>query len=593
MELHIARRPNSARQSKALGTNRAALARLRETFGAPAELPARRTALQTSVFWAALVGVALRWFAVFNAAPAAEQRVAMPNRAAPPILVAPGPGGVAISSDDPEALDRFTQLFAALASIRSAAKEEAVVFYLKHAKAAAVAEILEALFRGGPLAEEPPPRLAPFFGGFGPFGTSTRNFAPGGPFGGPGGFGSPFGRGRDTGPPPGRGAAESSEGRSAPAGQQRPAPSTRATSGVRITPDARLNALIVQAGPGDMEIVEELLKILDQQATPEVVAAEPRPRLIPIQHVPVQSVLDVLRQVYQDRLTNATSGANSGAGSRPEQVLGMQGPGGPPGFPQPPGAPGAGPAQFLQQLAMAAGGAGRRGRVAASTEELPKMALGADPRSNALVVVAPDRLFEEVRDLVRQLDRPASGDAEAIQVLALRSGNSELVRRALPAFMGDRVRVGQAAPTLTFNGRRMGSATTAARRQGPSAAGEGLVGPQAPSTGGTGAPATQSPAGSPPSTSPLPASGPPAGVARQDGFGRRGGGALGAGFPSLPNGLNLGGGPGGLPANRDELPPQPPGQIPFPGPPGQGPGEAGPPFDSVPGPNLPPPGPLP
>lgn len=609
MHLHITSRPGSAGHYKGCWAGPSGPPWRWETAAAKGHLPAGRSQRQTIVFrtpilLVAAVLVALGWVTILDPVLAAEGRIGLPGQTPSAILVAPGPGGVAISSDDPEALGRFTELFAALASVRSTAKEQTVVFYLKHAKATAVAEILEAVFNGGSLAEQPQQPFAPFFGGFGPSAMSTPTMStptigPGGPFGGRMGFGSPFSRGRDTGAVQSGGAAGGAEGRTfaGRSSRQRTGPSGLSGAGVRITPDSRLNALIVQASPGDMDIIEELLKILDQQGTREVVAAEPRPRLIPLRHVPVQSVLGVLRQVYQDRLTNGGSSPSAGARGGPEQTPGMPGPGGPgsPGFSQPPGGPGAAPAQFFQQLAMAAGSAGRRGRAGAGAEELPKMALGADSRSNSLVVVAPDRLFEEVHDLVRQLDRPATEDAEAIQVLALRSGHSELVRRALPAFMGDRVRVGQATASADANGRRFLPGSTAATRRQRGGAGVAQPpGPQGPGTSSMGASATQPTEASPPGGSPVPGAGTSGGVGGQDGFGRRGLGApLAPNAPSVPGGLAPGGGATGPPFGREELPAQPPGEPAFRGPLAPGPGEARPLPDFEPGSSQSPPGPLP
>lgn len=589
-------------------TNRPALAGWRKAFFAPdsGAMPRQRRApaatqrpithpqRPTSVFCAALV-----WLGLFGVLAGAEQRIGPSSRDPPAIVVTQGPGGVAIWSDDAEALDRFTQLFVALASVRSAAKEETVVYYLKHAKAAAVAEILEAVFSGGSLAEEP--RAAgPFFRGFGSPGAATGGFGPGGPFGGFMGFASPFGRSRDSGDARGQGSPPGSEsggpltpGRNA--AQQRSAASSRTSSGVRITPDSRLNALIVQAKPGDMEIIEELVKILDQQGTPEAVAAEPRPRLIPVRHVPVQSVLGVLRQVYQDRLTNAGSSVNAGARGGSEQASGVSAPGSPglPGFPQGPGGPGAGPGQFFQQLAMAASGAGRRGRAGLGTEEQPKMSLGADARSNSLVVVAPDRLYEEVRELVRQLDRPATEDAEAIQVLALRGGNTELVRRALPAFMGDRVRVSQSSASPTSNGRRMRDAAWGGWRQ------RGLAGEDRPGgspgsgTNDLGTTGAQPAPGSPTIAFPPGSPGVP-GMVGQDRFGP--GGAVGAASPnppSVPPGPAPDRARSGAPLGREQGPPQPPDERAPRGPLPLGPGEPPPALDSDFGPPAPAPSSLP
>ncbi len=570
----------------------------------PAVKGLRRSARQLlGLGWAVWLGLA-----GLEVLSAAEPRVHGSNRNSSPILVTPVAGGVAISSDDVEALDQFVELFAALAATRSSNNEEMVVFYLKHARAAAVAEIVEAVFSGGSLADEPQPAGA-FFGSFGLPGMSTGGFSRGVPFGAPGGFRPRFGRERDgtafdsRGSQPGaEGASASASGRNAPLdagrnpGRSRPGTLRQAGSAVRVTADPRLNALVVQAKPGDMDIVEQLLKILDQPGTPEVVPAEPRPRLIPVRHVPVQSVLAVLRQVYQDRLTNAGSTPGSGRPGGTDQGVVGQGPNGPgpPGFPQGPGGLGAGPAQFFQQLALASGSAGRHGRSILDTEERPKMALSADTRSNSLVVVAPDPMYEEVRELVRQLDRPATDKAEAVQVLALRGSNAELVRRALPAFMGDRVRVSQAAASPTSIGRPT-RGPAAGGWQGSPAAGDGWpAGWQGPPTNDTGAP-TASPLPAPPAAASA-AAGPnrPAAQAGQGPVGAGNGastsGVMGRPVPGAPLPPAR---PGSRPVPGEPLPPQPPGDFPLQGPPTFGPDEFGEPAQPLPEPPPLPPQPLP
>lgn len=595
MWLHVATRPRSAGWRKSFSLAASGAQRVRWPFPWARVFAAKQGArLLLSVRLAAL-----GWLAIGGAALAAERAIRPSGSSTPAILVAPGPGGVAISSEDTQALDRFAELLAALASVRASAKEETVVFYLKHAKAGAVGEILEAVFAGGSLAEEPLP-AAPLFGGFGPPGTAMAGGWPAGPSAGRTGVGFPFRQDRENGIAPNRGSAQGTRGpvpraSGGTAGFRSGGASGQSGSGVHITADSRLNALIVQAKPGDMDIVEELVKILDQQGTPEEVAAEPRPRVIAVRHVAVQSVLGVLRQVYQDRLTNGGATAGPGGWGGPDQVSAGQGPGGPgfPGFPQPSGGPGAAPAQFFQQLAMAAGGSGRRGRAGLGTEELPKMALGADTRSNSLVVVAPDRVFKEVRELVRQLDRPAADNAEAIQVLALRSGNTELVRRALPAFMGDRVRVSQASAASHSNLTTEGAAPGGWRQRGMPR-GDTQAEPQVPATNDRGALEVQSPGmPTPPTSVPSATPSAPAGGFGQNGFGRAGPRGPGEpGVPSFPGDPVSAGGPTATPMGGEALPPQPVGPFPFQGSPNLGPREV--PALGGPEPGMaPPPGPLP
>lgn len=219
---------------------------------------------------------------------------------------------------------------------------------------------------------------------------------------------------------------------------------------VRITPEPRLNALIVQASPEEVEAMSQLLKVLDQKHGPEEVLAQPKPRVIGLHHAMAEDVADVIRQVYQDRLTGAGQGGpQQGAGPSPEflqRPMGMS-------------------PEFFQQMAMLQAGrsqaemargetpragmpqAGmnrRGGRQPAPAEERPKLSIGVDARSNSLVVAAPDALFREVKDLVAQLDRaPSKNEGETVQVVALHGASAELLRQSLPALAGQRVHVGE------------------------------------------------------------------------------------------------------------------------------------------------------
>lgn len=79
-------------------------------------------------------------------APTAEQPSATPEP--PPIVIAPGPGGVTIASDDPEALDRLESLLRTLASQAGQPGREFTVFPLKNAPANNVSELLRRAFGG-------------------------------------------------------------------------------------------------------------------------------------------------------------------------------------------------------------------------------------------------------------------------------------------------------------------------------------------------------------------------------------------------------------------------------------------------------------
>lgn len=311
-----------------------------------------------------------------HGAPAIAQR--SPSDKAAPIIVAPGPGGIMITSEDPEALAEFEQLLQSLAASASSNQPEITIFYLKHAKAAVVADTLDAIFGGGT-------------GGGGGGGSLLGDLA-GAAIGGPGGnlVGALLGGG-DSG-------------------------TLRPTGDIQITPDSRLNALIVQANPADLDMIEELLKILDQRDSPEDVLAAAKPRLIPVKNTQAQEVAEIVRQVYQDRMV-----AGPNAPQRPPS-----------------------PQEFFQMIRGMAGRRGGLGGRRGTTEDTPKMSIGVDARTNSLVVVAPDNLFQEVKALVEELDQAAAGESnEALEVVTLQRTNSEAVRRALVAMMGDSVRIGQ------------------------------------------------------------------------------------------------------------------------------------------------------
>ncbi|MGI9456453.1 MAG: secretin N-terminal domain-containing protein, partial [Aeoliella sp.] len=195
-----------------------------------------------------------------------------------PILVAPGPNGLLIASDDLEALDAYERLIAATTSQSMVGGREYAVFYLKHAKAVAAADILSQIFGGGA-------------GG----GDSLLGGIADAALGDIGGglMGDLLGLG-------GSGAAAS--GFSA--------------AGVDIVTDARLNALIVYARPDDIDTVFRLLQVLDQRSGPTDVEADGVARLIPVRNTSASQVAAVVKEIYANRLDSGPGGQPS-----PEDLL--------------------------------------------------------------------------------------------------------------------------------------------------------------------------------------------------------------------------------------------------------------------------------
>ncbi|MBN2581182.1 MAG: hypothetical protein JXB10_19530 [Pirellulales bacterium] len=331
-----------------------------------------------------------------EAVPKPTDEKAPPSSNPPPIILTYTPEGVMIASEDLEALDEFENLLNALTGGITGGGPELTVFYLKNAGAAAVAETIDQIFGGGTLTQ----RNSNSGGG-----SLLGNLA-GAALGGDSGglVGSLLGLDGDGG--------------------------TIAPSGlIRITPDARLNALIVQANPLDLDTIDQLCQLLDQPESPEEVHIASKARIIPVQYTKAENIAEILKQVYQDRL--------------------VSGSGGPARQPN--------PMEIIQALR---GNRGRRGGTQnqGTAEEASKMSIGVDARNNSLVIAAPNDLFQEVEELVAKLDVVSEDSAETMEVVTLRNVSPESVQNALSAIIGEGVQIG----TTGASGGR--SPTTFGRR---------------------------------------------------------------------------------------------------------------------------------
>jgi len=307
--------------------------------------------------------------------------------APPPVIVAVTPEGLVVASQDPEALNQFESLVRRMASqdVAQYGGPELVVYYLKNSKAESVASILDQILGGGTLTSS------------GSSGGSLVGEIARAAFGNVGGglVGSLLGI--DTG------TSSSSSTTS----------STRTTSRIQITPDSRLNALIVQAYPQDLQLIEEILRVLDQQNSPQEVAVQPKTIIIPVKNTQAEEIANILRSVYQDRLVTA---ASANRGPSPQEII-----------------------QLLRGGGRGGPGGGGRNQ---PQEEVQRMSIGVDVRTNSLIISAPEKLLSEVRQLVEQLDQKAATDSEeTTQVVTLQRASPESVRTALSALLGSGVQI--------------------------------------------------------------------------------------------------------------------------------------------------------
>ncbi len=291
------------------------------------------------------------------------------EEAQPEIMIMQGPAGLIVSSEDKEALARFQAMMQLFADQAAYGSIEPTVIYLKNIKAVAAKELLETVLSGTASSGG---------GGGGLLGDMAGSVLGG--FGGSM-FGAMLGGG---------GGSEllgSSEG--------------LASGDYTITADPRLNALIVKASLADMNLIEQLLQVIDQVESPIAIETRGQVAMIPVVTQDASDVLNVIKQLYGDRIVGNSSsggGGNSGRG----------GGGGQPD-----------PAAIIEAL-RGGGGRGGRGGGSSSTQLAePKISISAESSTNMLLVIAQPQDIEEIRQLVSLIDEAGKADQEVIEYARL------------------------------------------------------------------------------------------------------------------------------------------------------------------------------
>jgi hypothetical protein len=277
-----------------------------------------------------------------------------------------------IASKDREALNDFEELLRQLAASETGGARDFAVFYLRHATAESATQILNNILSGG---------------------TAGSSDNDGGLLGGLAGAALGDVGGGLMGSLLGLGGSSTG---------------FQASGSYSIVPESRLNMLVVQANPADMKLIEQLLEIVDQRASPELVQTVPAPRMIPVYYTSADQVAEVVRQVFASHLA-------SGPGQQRQPS----------------------PEDFIRALRGGGGGRGGRGGDRdGGVEEQRQLTVGVDTRGNQLVVGAPDDLFYQIEALVRDLDQEDSDSHEMTRVVTLDRVNPEMVRRALSSIVG-------------------------------------------------------------------------------------------------------------------------------------------------------------
>jgi type II secretory pathway component GspD/PulD (secretin) len=300
------------------------------------------------------------------------------------IVITVTPTGIVVSSQDLDALDEVEQLLRGFETGKSSGKEY-TVFYLRFAKADVASQLLQEALGGGSGEDG---------GGGGSLMGDLASSMLGGGMGGI--MGAMMGGG---------GAGGGS-----------------ASGPVLLIPDNRVNAIIAQGRPEDLDLAEQLLKFIDRQASPEEVQTVARPRFIPVIHSTAEEMATIVRQVYANRMA-----ADS---SQPRQPS---------------------PQELIQ--ALRGGGRGRGAGGADRKSEEQKMTVGVDLRSNSLIVSAPEALYEEVRAMVEELDIASTQKDEVVEVVSLEGTNAQLIERSLTSILGDNVSITRQGGTTQGMGR--------------------------------------------------------------------------------------------------------------------------------------------
>lgn len=289
------------------------------------------------------------------------------------IIIQMTPQGMIVVSDDPDALAEFEELMAMLADTVATTEQKPTVYWLKYIEANVASEMLNGILSGAGSSGG---------GGLGDMAGSMLGEIGGGMLGGFLGLGGGGGGGGD-------------------------APVLTTTGTVSIVPDARLNALIIQANPVDLAMVESILQVIDREESPEDVQTRPKPQLIPVLYQDANEVANIVKGVYSERV--------AGAQSQNRQPS---------------------PQDFIN--ALRGGGRGGRGGGGQSENNKPvPISISVDARSNSLIVAAPPQDFEDIRDLVEVIDQSGMESEEEVVVLPLKGNvNPTVVQNAVSAILG-------------------------------------------------------------------------------------------------------------------------------------------------------------
>ncbi|NNE00839.1 MAG: general secretion pathway protein [Pirellulaceae bacterium] len=276
--------------------------------------------------------------------------------------------GLLIQSEDTDALDQFEDHLITIAGPVDSAPSPPIVFYLKYTKPADAIRMLAELMDGGEAARE------------GEAGTLVNGYV----------------------------SASSSTGFTTSFVTNRDGTITLMSGSVTVVADGRLNRLIAQGTPSEIDQIEAYLKIIDKDNSITAIETHGTSHVIELVNTKASEVAAVIRDAYAGRVA-------SGTGAAPPQA----GKGGSADQQREAAAAAAKAAADAKAQAASKKGADKKAPAKPATDSEPKMTIAVHEPSNSLIVTAPEQLFLEVEKLARLVD--ARGE-QAIEVITPLNG---------------------------------------------------------------------------------------------------------------------------------------------------------------------------
>lgn len=288
------------------------------------------------------------------------------------------PRGVLLQSDDAEALDRFEQHLRIIAGPISVMPATPIVFYLQHTKPDDALKMLGELIDGGQSARQ------------GEAGTLVNGYV--------------------------SGASSGTFLSSMVASQD--GTTTMMAGSITVVADARLNRLIAQGTPEDIEMIESYLKIIDKDNSITSIQTYGTTRVIELLHTNASEVAKSVREAFVGRVMQENKSSSKGGSStlRSEDIDPRE-------------------AFFARAAGIEVGGkkSSNEKDIKEPARDLePKMTVAVHEPSNSLIVTAPETLLNEVETLVAKLD--ARGE-QAVEVIT--PANSEVYGLLLQQLTGN------------------------------------------------------------------------------------------------------------------------------------------------------------